>query len=373
MNVPPSVRPQPQETEPDRSRPLRRGGPAPCVDVRSVALTGLFIIACLWFLHAAATLVVPLTLALLLHFLLIPVVRAMKRYRLPEPVAAAVVLLAVTGGVATAGQQLANPALEWVERAPQAIRTIEQKLHPVRESMAQVSHATQALDRAAQGGGQDSIRRVKIHTDWQTPMVNLTGQVLGAIGTTLLLLYFLLASGDLFLGKMMRVLSRQEDRDCAIRIVTGVERQLSRYLFQTLLIQAGLGIALWLVLWALGMPNPGLWAAAAAVLQIIPYIGSLLVLIMIAIVSAVTFDQAWMMAAPVLAYLGLTFLKGFVTPVFLGRRLVLNRVAVLVSLIFFGWMWGVTGTLLAVPLLASLKIMCDHIAGLQALGEFLAE
>ena len=203
-------------------------------------------------------------------------------------------------------------------------------------------------------------------------MLNMLGGLMAGIGTTLLLLYFLLASGDLFVDKLLGVLPRREDRGCAIDIVSGIEQQLSLYLFQTIVIQSALGLCLWLALWTLGMPNPGLWAIAAAVLQIIPYIGGLVVLLLIAIVAAVSFDQSWAMAGPVLAYLLLTTLKGFLAPVFLGRQLVLNPVAVVVSLVFFGWMWGLMGTLLAVPLLASFKILCDHIDGLRRTGEFVA-
>jgi predicted PurR-regulated permease PerM len=217
-----------------------------------------------------------------------------------------------------------------------------------------------------------AVRKVEVVPDRRAAIVSLLGKTMAGIGTTLLLLYFLLASGDLFARKLLTVLSRREDRGCAADILEGLERQMSRYLFQTVVIQSGLGGALWLSLWVLGMPNPGLWAAAAAILQIVPYIGGLAVLVLIAVVAAVTFDNTWSIAGPVIAYLVLTTLKGFVAPVLMGQRLVLNPVAVLVSLVFFGWMWGLAGTLLAVPLLAGFKIVCDHIEGLERTGEFLA-
>jgi predicted PurR-regulated permease PerM len=357
-----AVRRQPDATE--------TGDPGK-FDARSISLTGLFILATVWFLHQAKDFAVPLTVALLLHFLLIPVVRWFKRHRIIEPAAAAIILLVITGLVAVTVFQLAEPAAQWLEKAPRAVRTIESRLLPVKESMAQISEATDAINRVGQTESSPAVRKVEVLPDRRGAIMSGVGSSLASIGTALLLLYFLLASGDVFPQKLLAVLSRREDRGSAMDILGGVEHQMSHYLFQTVVIQSGLGFALWLSLWALGMPNPGLWAAAAAVLQIIPYIGGLAVLILIAIVAAVTFDEPWAIAGPILAYLSLTTLKGFLAPVLLGRQLVLNPVAVLVSLVFFGWMWGLAGTLLAVPLLACFKILCDHIESLRPAGEFL--
>jgi predicted PurR-regulated permease PerM len=347
-------------------RELRR------LDVHSVALTGLFVLACVFFLHLAQDFVVPLTLALLLHFLLMPAVRWFKRRHIVEPVAAAVILVAISGLVALTVYQLGEPAAQWLEKAPRAMGILEEKLLPMKDSMTQLTAASKAIDRVGQTDSPSGIRKVQVVSDQRAAIMHVIKKSLAGIGTTLLLLYFLLASGDLFAQKLLAVLSRREDRGCAIDILEGMERQLSGFLLQTIIMQTVFGLALWLSLWALGMPDPGLWAALAALLQIIPYIGGLAVLLLITVVAAVTFDHTWAIAGPVVAYLALTTLKGFLAPVVLGRQLVLNPVAVLVSLVFFGWMWGLIGTLLAVPLLACFKIMCDHIDYLRPAGEFLA-
>ncbi|HET7909121.1 MAG TPA: AI-2E family transporter, partial [Nitrospira sp.] len=263
------------------------------LDVQSVSLTGLFILACVWFLHQAQNFAVPLTLAMMLHFLLMPLVRWLKRYRIVEPVAAALMLLAMLGLVILMAYQLAQPAAQWLEKAPRAAKVIEQKLLPVKDSMTQITEAGDAINRVGQTESAPGIRKVQVVPDQRAAIVNLMGKAMAGIGTTLLLLYFFLASGDLFTRKLLSVLSRGEDRGCAIDILDGMERQLSGFLFQTVMIQTGFGFALWLSLWMLGMPNPGLWAALAAVLQIVPYIGGLAVLLLIAIVAAVTFDQSW--------------------------------------------------------------------------------
>src|SRR5512134_2546280 len=258
------------------------------LDVRSASLTGLFILACVWFLHEAQEFAVPLTLAVLLHFLLMPVVRWFKRRRIVEPVAAAAILLALAGLVALTMYQLGEPAAHWLEKTPRAMRILEEKFLPVKDSMTQITEAGDAIDRVGQTESPSAVRKVQVVPDQRAAIMNLMGKGMAGVGTTLLLLYFLLASGDLFAQKLLGVLSRREDRGCAIDILEGMERQLSGFLFQTIIIQTGFGIVLWLSLWALGMPNPGLWAALAAVLQIIPYIGGLVVLMLIAVVAAVT-------------------------------------------------------------------------------------
>jgi len=299
------------------------------------------------------------------------VVRWFKRRHIIEPVAAALILLGLAGLVALTMYQLGEPAAHWLEKAPRATRLIQEKLLPMKESMTQITEAGSAIDRIGESERSAPVRKVQVVPDRRAAVMDLMGKGLTGVGTTLLLLYFLLASGDLFAQKLVSTISRREDRGRAIDILEGMERQLSGFLFQTIIIQTALGVVLWLSLWALGLPNPGLWAALAAVLQIIPYIGGLVVLVLIAIVATVTFDQSWAIAGPVLAYLTLTMLKGFLAPVVLGRQLVLNPVAVLVSLVFFGWMWGMVGTLLAVPLLACFKIMCDHIERLHPAGQVL--
>jgi predicted PurR-regulated permease PerM len=238
------------------------------LDLRSASLTGLFVLACVWFLHEAQDVIVPLALAVLLHFLLMPLVRWFKRRHIIEPIAAAMILLGLAGLVALTVYQLGEPAAHWLEKAPRATRIIQEKLLPMKESMMQITEAGNAIDRVGESE-RSPVRKVQVVPDRRAAVMDLLGKGLTGVGTTLLLLYFLLASGDLFTQKLVSTISRREDRGRAIDILQGMEHQLSGFLFQTIVIQTALGIALWLSLWALGLPNPGLWAALAAVLQII--------------------------------------------------------------------------------------------------------
>ncbi len=345
-------------------------------NVRTVALVGLLLLACLHTLHVARSLFLPIVLALLLHFLLIPIVRSLRRIGLPEPAGAGLVMLAFSAAVAVGAYQLADPAGEWMEKAPAALRAMDKRLRPVKQSVEQVSQATSAIERMADTGESPQAGQptptVAVKADWRTPLLHWTGQLAAEIGATLVLLYFLLASGDMFVHKLARVIPDGNDRRRAAEIVSGIERQLSCFLFYSAVQNAGTAVLFGVGLWALGMPNPALWAAATIVLQFIPYIGTIAVVSITSLIAALTFDELWRMVLPGAMFVGLTWVKGmFVTPALLGQQLALNPVAVLVGLIVWGWIWGVPGTLLAVPLFAALKIVADHITSWKPLGEFL--
>jgi predicted PurR-regulated permease PerM len=188
----------------------------------------------------------------------------------------------------------------------------------------------------------------------------------------LLLLYFLLASGRLFLRKLVRVLPRFHHRRSAVKIVRHTEHDLSRYLGTMILVNIGLGVAVGVALYLLGMPNPALWGALAALLNFIPYIGPLVNVAIVGLVAVVSFDSLGEAALPPLAYLALNSIEaGLVTPAVMGWRLRLNPVAIVLAVTFWTWIWGIPGGLLAVPMLTTFKITCDHVEVLAPIGEFL--
>jgi predicted PurR-regulated permease PerM len=198
-------------------------------------------------------------------------------------------------------------------------------------------------------------------------------EILAQVALTLVLLLFLLASGDMFYEKLVKALPTLSDKKRGLRIARGVEREVSRYLFTISIINMGLGVAVALAMFAIGMPNPILWGVAAAILNFIPYLGALIGAVLVAAVGLYSFDTIGMaLMAPGL-YLVCTTLEGqFVTPMVVGRRLEMNAVAIFVTVAFWGWLWGIVGALIAVPMLVIIKVFADHVDGLGALGEFLS-
>jgi predicted PurR-regulated permease PerM len=202
------------------------------------------------------------------------------------------------------------------------------------------------------------------------------GTVQRAVGTvlvTLMLLYFLLASGDLFLRKLIRVIPGLRDRIIAVEISRSIQTDIGRYFAATTLINIGLGILTTLVMMALSMPSPALIGTAAAILNFLPYVGAAVTLLGVFVVGALSFDGATQVITPVLAFLTLATIEGqLVQPIVLGRRLALNPVAVFIWVLLWGWLWGVPGLLVAVPMLVALRICAEKIPRLQPLAELLS-
>ncbi|GIV57743.1 MAG: hypothetical protein KatS3mg042_0656 [Rhodothermaceae bacterium] len=188
------------------------------------------------------------------------------------------------------------------------------------------------------------------------------------------LTYFLLAGGDRFLRRLVETLPLLRHKRNAVAIIRRIEQELSRYFLLVTLVNAGLGGAVAGVLYLLDMPNPLLWGVLAGVLNYVPYLGGLVGILVIGLVALVSFDTLGEALLPPLAYLMLNTMEAYaITPALLGRRLRLNPVAILVSIVFWGWIWGVAGAILAVPLLVSFKIICDNVRALSAIGVFLID
>jgi predicted PurR-regulated permease PerM len=175
------------------------------------------------------------------------------------------------------------------------------------------------------------------------------------------------------LQKIVRAMPNLSDKKRSLRIVHDVQLEVSRYLLTITVINIGFGATLGLAMTAIGMPNPLVWAVAAALLNYIPYVGAITGIVIAAAVGLITFSTLPMAALPPLAYLALhTLESAFITPLVLGRRLQLNAVAILVALAFGGWMWGIVGALIAVPLLVVVKVFCDHFPTMATFGDFLS-
>jgi predicted PurR-regulated permease PerM len=189
-----------------------------------------------------------------------------------------------------------------------------------------------------------------------------------------ILLYFLLAGGDLFLQKLIKVLPHFCDKVKAVEIARATEAAVSAYLSTAFLVNIVEGSVVALVLWLLGMPNAVLWGVLVACFEFVPYLGALAAVIVLAVAGLATFDEVGHALLIPGSFLAINLLQAnLVTPMLLGHRLTLNPVAIFIGLAFFFWIWGVPGAFLAVPLLASFKIFCDHIESLAAIGEFLGQ
>lgn len=360
-----------QSAEPD----LERTGEAiDTTRAHSVALTVLAVLAVLYTLYFAREFLLPIAIALLLSFLFSPLVRALARLHVRPPLGAGLVVLGLVGLVGLGVYELSGPVQSWAASAPETLGKAQTRLRAVMRPLERVSRTAEQVESAASGvGGSEPPQEV---------VVRGPGLVARIFGTTqrfatgmmevLVLLYFLLAAGDLFLQKLVKVLPNLRDKRKAVGIARATESAISTYLVTALLMNLAEGVVVALAMYLLGMPNPVLWGALVVVLEFIPYLGALIMTVILFLAAVTTFDSLGHALIPPAAFLAINLVQAnVVSPVLFGHKLALNPVALFVGLAFWFWIWGIPGAFIAVPLLATFKIFCDHIESLASVGEFL--
>jgi predicted PurR-regulated permease PerM len=331
------------------------------------------VLAVFYTLYLTRALTLPIVLALLLSFLLRPLVRALGRAHVPIHLASGVVVLALLGGLATAGYLLSEPLAGWLQKSPQLVNQLERKLRPIKEKVQEVDKAAAQMEKitAPRQGGSPTVevRTTSLRAYlWDRAEPLITGGMV-----MFFLLYFLLATGDRLIRRISELAATVEGHQRVIDIAHSVERNISRYLASVTLINAGLGICTAVLTYVLGMPNPLLWGALAMLLNYVPYLGAFVTLSILTLVALLTFDSTTYALLVPMSFLLLTSLEGqLITPLILGKRLALNPVVLFVGLIFWGWLWGPAGALLAVPLLMTLKIVGEHVPPLASASAILS-
>ncbi len=340
--------------------------------VRSTALNGLFILAAFYTLYFGRAFFLPIVLALLLSFLLSPVVRGLKKLHIPGALGAALAIFSLLGLLVLGVVELAAPAYEWMGQAPQNLRKLEGKIRDLKKPVQTMSKATEQVEKIAKVSGQDGTPKVQVTESLGARVLSKTTELVSSAVVMFILLYFLLASGDLFLGKLIKVTPSLADKKRAVEIARQIETEVSAYLATITVINIVLGLAVWGALALIGVPNPLLWGVLATFANYIPYLGPILMISVLTMVGLLAFPDIPHALLPPGAFLVLHGLETFlITPMILGRRLTLNPVMIFLGLTFWGWMWGIAGAILAVPILVVFKIFCDHVESLAPVGELL--
>ena len=353
---------------------VRTGQAMDSTRARSGALTVLAVLAVLYTLHFASEFLLPIAFALLLNFLFSPVVRALARFRIRPPVGAGVVVLALVGVGGLGVYELSGPVQSWAASAPETLGNAQERLRGLMRPLERVSRTAEQVESAAAGvGGTSSPPEVVVRGPGLVSRIFGTTQrfVTGML-EALVLLYFLLAGGDMFLQKLVKVLPTLTNKRKAVEIARATESAISTYLVTAVGVSVGEGIVVALAMWLLGMPNPALWGALVALLELIPYLGALAMTAILFVAALTTYDSLGQALLPPAAFLLINVVQAnFISPVLFGHRLALNPVALFLGLAFWFWIWGIPGAFIAVPLLATFKIFCDHIESLASVGEFL--
>jgi predicted PurR-regulated permease PerM len=340
---------------------------------RSAATTVIAVLLVFYALFFAASLLVPMAAAVLLSMLLAPAVQLLERLHVPRLLASAIVVLSVVGLLGAGMVGLAGPAKTWIEKAAQSLQKLEQGFRATTKPIEDIKKATGQLQEATQVAAGPAVQEVRVAGPALGDLLlSATPHFVASIVSTTILVYFLLVAGDVFLRKLVNVIPTFRDKKRAVDITRQIETDISFYLLNFTLVNVGLGVAMAIVTALLGMPNPLLWGVLVAVLNFVPYVGAITSTAMLAMVGLQTFDNVPQALAAPAILVGLVAISAeVVTPYVLGRGLLLNPVAIFVAIMLWGWLWGIVGVLLAVPLLASFKIVCERVEPLHPIAEFL--
>jgi len=357
---------EPLPTQPDP--PIAAAPAAPTAPTASWALRALLVVALLFLLQAGKPVLLPITIAVIFTFLLSAPVRLLRRIGVPASVGAGLVVVSALSALLLIGSALAAPAAEWWDQAPATMRNLLESLDRVSGTLMEMvpqppgvrkSKATLPTAPPQRGAIAD-----KIASEGLTFTRVVIGETLSfalSAAATVILLYFLLASEHWLVSRTVEALKRRRTRALVLGGMRQAQREIGLYLGTQSVINLGLGAATGLALAAIGLPNPVLWAAVVAVLNFMPYLGPALVAAMLLLAGSMTFGTDVEMLAPPAAFLGLHAIEAnFITPMVIGRRLQLSPVSVFLSVMVWGWLWGIAGALIAVPLLLALRIVCKR-------------
>lgn len=359
------------------------------LDVRSVSLAVLAVIAVLFTLHWAKTVLIPIALAVFLSYLLTPSVSWLRRRaRLPAMLAAALAVTVVVGGVVAGAAALQPQALELLDLLPRAARKVQGELRrSVRDkdsAIAKVKEAAAEIEKAASTATATTAPRGAPPPRPQSEAparadsyfaLGTTTAVVGVANTVVVisLVFLLLVAGDLFKRKLVRVSGDTlREKKITVEILEEVDRQIQRYLVIHVATSALLGALAWVAFALIGLDNAAFWAVAAAVLHLVPYVGSALTMVATGVVAYLQFDGLTPVALVVGSQLVIAYLVGMLLMPWCTEKIGrLNAVMVFISLLFWGWLWGVWGLLLGVPIMMAIKAVCERVEGLQPVAEFL--
>jgi len=358
------------------------------------ARTVIATVAVLFLLYFGRGFFVPIALAFVFAIVFRPVVRFLERRRVPTAGAASIVMVATLAGLAGLGFALSVPLQDWAAKVPESVTAAQAKLAQFRRPMQQLSKVADQLQSPAEpadssadsgtGRGKRRQQQAQPQPVAPAPAPKAPGFLARAAGTTtsflasavetILLLWLLLASGNVFYVKLLGLLPAAVDRRRAAEVATETEAAVVRYLVATALINVGQAAAVGLAVWLLGMPNPLLWGMLTFAFEFVPYLGGAVMVGLLTIVAFTTFKDIGHILAVPGSYLAITTLQNnLVSPFVYGQRLRLNPVAVLIGVLFWWSLWGVAGAFIAVPIIATAKILGDHNPRLRALGELLGD
>ena len=345
----------------------------------STPIWGLFWLMIVQALIYASDLLVPITAAVVGYFLLNAPRRLLSRVGVPDAVSAALFCILIAAGLVLGAMALAEPMYGFVTDIPSLVEEMLAGLTGPGGMLEPFSRAAEATQEAVAEATGESGEPVEVAVVNEGPgigssVVTVAPGLLSQLVLAVALLYFLVASGDLFIQKAVQVADRFEDKRQTVLTIRTIEARLGNYLGAITLINAGLGTCIGIAMWLWGMPSPILIGVMGMLLNFIPFVGAVVGALVVAVIAFVTFGDVGTALGVFASYYALTAFEGqFVTPTLVGQRLRLNVVAVFLAVAFFAWVWSIMGMVVAVPMLIVVKVVCDSVPRLRRIGLFLGD
>src|SRR4051794_9899862 len=354
--------------------PIPAAEPIRTYPAASWAGIGIFLLLLLASMAYAREFLMPVALAFLLALVFTPVRRFLDRRGIPSGLSAILIVGGLLAVIIVGVLVLSGPVSDWVARAPSIFSDLQTKMRALRgvaATVAEVGNQVENITKSPTGPQVPEVAvkqpGIAVSLAWIAPVF------LAQIVFVLVLLFFLLSSGDMIYEKIVHVLPTLTDKKRAIRIAHDIESKLSTYLFTITVINVGLGIVIGTVMWAIGMPNPLLLGVAVFALNYVPYAGPATGVVLATVIGLISGEGLWMGALAGGSYILIATFEGhLITPYFVGRQLRLNTVVVFLSIALWAWLWSVVGMIVATPLLVAIRTFCEYIPCLEGVGAFLS-
>lgn len=368
--------------------------PAPLViqtpiDIRHVTLTLGGIVAVIWLLKNAQDVLIPLVVSGLLFYALDPFVDRLQRWRVPRVIGATVMLLTVVAAVGGTLYQLTDELVAVVEQVPEGVRKLRDEMRQTPGqpgAIEKVQEAADSIDRStAAAAAEVPTPRGVVRVQVEEPTLRVADYVWAGwmtlpafISSSVMIFFltlFLLVADDLFKRKLVRNVGEEfSHKRLTVQVLEEIGSQMERFLLVQIFASIVVAVVTGFALWWLGLNQPAVWGLVAGLFNSIPYFGPVIVTMGLAVIGYIQFEAIGPTTAVALTALAITTLEGWVlTPMLLGRVAEMNRIAIFAGLLFWTWMWGIWGMLLAVPIMMAIKVVCDHVEPFKRVGDFLRE
>jgi predicted PurR-regulated permease PerM len=344
----------------------------PYPELKTVLLAGIFLMIFLTVLHSASDLIIPIVLAFILKLVFQPVQWQLESLRIPRILAALMVVCLLLGGTAAVVTAVSGPASTWFGKLSDGLPELQHRLSFLSNRMETAQKMVVNAESMTRVTGPKIVPVTIEGTQLSDRIFVSTRAFLSSLFITVLVLFFLLASGDTFLRRLVEILPRFRDKRQAVDISQQVQHDISMYLLTITFMNALVGLSTGLVMTLCGLQDAMLWGTFAFLLNYVPIIGPLAAFVIFLLVGLLQDPSLGVAILPAFIYLGVhTSESLLLTPLLLARRFTLNPVLVILSLVFWYWMWGFAGAILAMPMLSIMKIVCDRVTALKPFGHFL--